>query len=190
VVKSLAIDPGAALDLTNNSMIIDYTSVGTLVNDIRLDLLNGRIVSSSAGTPPGSKLGYGDNAVLGKSSFGGQPVDATSLLIKFTYAGDTNLDGQVTITDLGELASNWQSTSAVWTSGDFNYDGKVTIADLGDLATNWQAGVGNPLGMSFEQALAAVGLSGVTVPEPTRSCILVVAAVSLAARRRKPRAIA
>ena len=115
-------------------------------------MLAGKITSSTAGG--GTKLGYGDNAV----------IDADSLLIKFTYAGDTNLDGTVTIADLGELATHWQSTTAVWRHGDFNYDGSVTIADLGDLASNWQAGVGSPLGMSFDEALAAVGLGGVAVP--------------------------
>ena len=36
------------------------------------------------------------------------------------------------------------------------YDGAVTISDLGHLASNWQAGVGNPLGMSFQEALVAL----------------------------------
>ena len=109
----------------------------------------------------------------------------TSMLIKFTYAGDTNLDGQVTIADLGELASNWQSTTAVWRQGDFNYDGAVTISDLGDLASNWQAGVGSPLGMSFEEALAAVGLGGVAVPEPATMGLLVLGACTLKRARRR-----
>jgi hypothetical protein len=107
------------------------------------------------------------------------------VLIKYTFKGDCNLDGQVTLTDLGELATNWQSTSAFWTGGDFNYDGAVTISDLADLASNWQAGVGNPLGMNFEQAMQAVGLDDVVVPEP-----LALGAISLLAfqrRRRKPR---
>jgi hypothetical protein len=68
------------------------------------------------------------------------------MLVKFTYAGDCNLDGMVTIYDLGELASHWQETGAVWRYGDSNYDTTVTITDLGDLMTNWQAGVGSPLG--------------------------------------------
>jgi len=87
-------------------------------------------------------------------------------LIKFTYGGDTNLDGKVDVTDLGALATNWQ-TSNVWTGGDFSYDGFVDVTDLGMLATNWQKGVSSPLGpTSFQAALASIGLSDNVVPEP------------------------
>jgi hypothetical protein len=89
-------------------------------------------------------LGYGDNAILGLSTFGGRSVDSSSILIKFTYEGDTNLDGQVDTTDLGALATAWQ-TNAPWTGGDSDYSGFVDITDLGMLASNWQAGVGAPL---------------------------------------------
>lgn len=149
VTQSLSIAsgvPGGKLDLTNNSMILDYSGpVGTLVDDMRQHLLNGRLITSAAGTPAGTRLGYGDNGVLGKTTFAGQTVDASSLLVKFTYAGDTNLDGQVDITDLGTVATNWQ-TSGPWTSGDSDYSGFIDITDLGMLATNWQLGVGGPLG--------------------------------------------
>ncbi len=163
VLSSLSIASGATLDLANNSMIIDYTSVGTLVNDTRLELLNGLLMSSSATAT--KKLGYADNATAGLATFSGQVVDATSLLIKYTYGGDANLDGQVDISDLGRLATAWQ-TSNLWTSGDFNYDGFVDISDLGILATNWQLGLGSPLGPSVDEAVASIGLSGVSVPEP------------------------
>jgi hypothetical protein len=125
-------------------MIIDYSgSVGTLVGDVRQHLANGRLSSSLADAT--YAIGYGDNAVLGRSAFAGVEVDSTSVLIKFTYGGDANLDGQVDVTDLGALATNWQSTTAVWTDGDFNYDAHVDVTDLGILATNWQRGVGSPL---------------------------------------------
>src|SRR5262249_13327121 len=48
VVQSLSISPGASLDLTNNSMIVDYTGpVGTLVSDTRQHLLNRRLMTTS-----------------------------------------------------------------------------------------------------------------------------------------------
>ncbi len=161
VVTSLSVGSGASLDLTNNSMVIDYSSVGTLVDDTRQMLQSGKLTTSSSG----GKLGYADNAVLHLTSFAGQTVDDGNLLVKFTYGGDANLDGQVDISDLGALATAWQ-TSAPWTGGDFDYSGFVDISDLGILATNWQLGVGSPLGPSFDEALASVGLSGVSVPEP------------------------
>src|SRR5581483_9499381 len=131
------------------------------------------------------KLGYGDNQLLLRSTFGGLPVDPTSLLIKYTYAGDANLDGQVDVTDLGALATNWQ-TSAPWTGGDFNYDGVVDVTDLGILATNWQAGVGSPLGPgSLQQALAALGFGGVAVPEPGAFALLAIGLAAAAWQRRR-----
>src|SRR5206468_9012583 len=135
----------ASLDLTNNSLAIDYNEDdGSPIGDVREHLLNHRLTSSFADAS--HRLGYADNATLGVSSFGGQPVDASSILIEFTYAGDSNLDGKVDVTDLGALATNWQSTRSVWTDGDFNYDEMVDVTDLGALATNWQQGAGNPQG--------------------------------------------
>jgi hypothetical protein len=148
VVESLSISGGGLLDLWNSSMIIDYTgSVGTLVDDIRLHLWDGRL-QTSADEPEGTRMGYGDNAspVLGFIIFAGQDVDSTSLLMKFTYGGDANLDGQVNLSDLGILSDNWE-TNGPWTSGDFNYDGFVDLGDLGILAGNWEAGTSSPMFM-------------------------------------------
>jgi hypothetical protein len=182
VVQALTIAAGAQVDLTNNSMVIDYSgAVGTLVDDTRAALLDGRLDSSMGSSSTG--LGYGDNAVLNRASHGGQTVDTSSVLIKFTYFGDADLNGQVDVADLGALASNWQ-TSAPWTSGDFDYSGFVDVADLGLLASNWQSGVGSPLGPSLAEALAAVGLPSSTVPEPGAIGLLFCGALSLKRRRR------
>jgi autotransporter-associated beta strand protein len=188
VVPAISIGPGASLDLTNNSMVIDYGGdVGALVDDTRARLLNGSITSNLADMTHG--LGYGDNSVLGMTSFGGVGVDSSSLLIKFTYFGDANLDGQVDVNDLGALATNWQA-SGVWTSGDFSYDGTVDVNDLGLLATNWQAGVGAPLTptdghpWAFADAFASFGLMGATVPEPTALSVLALTGAALCRRRR------
>jgi fibronectin-binding autotransporter adhesin len=184
VIKSLTIGATGKLDLTNNGMVIDYTgAVGTLVGDTRANLSAGRLLTSNADAT--HRLGYGDNAVLNKATFAGTAVDTSSLLVKFTYGGDANLDGQVDVTDLGSLATSWQ-TSAPWTGGDFNYDGFVDVSDLGILATDWQLGVGSPLGRgSLEAALASVGLGGTSVPEPATLGLVGLGLASLVARRRR-----
>jgi hypothetical protein len=170
VVQSLTIASGASLDLTNNSFVIDYSGpVGSLVDEVRQHLQTGRLYSSLADAS--HRLAYADRASSG-------------ILIKFTFAGDANLDGQVDVTDLGALATDWQ-TNNVWTGGDFNYDGFVDVTDLGILATNWQAGVGLPLAPSrLEDAMQAVGLSPINVPEPA-TLILLGSLAALVFPRRK-----
>jgi hypothetical protein len=131
-------------------------------------------------------LGYADNAALSdvKTSFGGLGVDPSCILVKYTYFGDTDLDGDVDVADLGNLASSWQ-TANVWGGGDFDYNGSVDVNDLGLLATNWQAGVGSPLGPTLTEALAAVGLPSAAVPEPTWMGVMGISLGVIASRRRR-----
>ncbi len=151
---------GARINVQNNSLTVDYQGQSSPAATIKSQLTSGYnggawnaggINTSSATSATG--LGWKDD------------VAGQSILVKYTYYGDANLDGQVDISDLGALATAWQ-TSAVWSQGDFDYSGFVDISDLGKLATNWQLGVGSPLGPSFDEALASVGLAGVSVPEP------------------------
>jgi hypothetical protein len=115
-------------------------------------------------------------------SFTANHTSTSLTLTAVGFPGDANLDGHVDVTDLGALATNWQ-TSSNWLGGDFNYDNFVDVTDLGALATNWQAGVGNPLGPdSLQSALAAVGLSPVSIPEPTVVALL---ACTVLARRKR-----
>jgi hypothetical protein len=110
---------------------------------------------------------------------------AKQVSVGYTYYGDANLDGQVDVTDLGALATNWQN-SGVWSAGDFNYDGFVDVTDLGALATNWQQGVGNPLGPgSLESAMAAVGLGSAAVPEPASIGLMGLCVAGVLARRSR-----
>lgn len=202
VVSSLSITGSGRLNLADNDMVVDYSGP-SVASDVRLSLISGRnnglwngagINSSSAATSPNAgeqgktALGYGESAIiLGASggTFGGQLVDDTAVLVKYTYSGDSNLDGKVDITDLGQLATNWQMSS-VWTGGDFDYSGFVDITDLGMLATNWQAGVVSPLGPLFNEALGSLGLPTGSVPEPAVALLL--SAVPAMLRPRRVRA--
>jgi autotransporter-associated beta strand protein len=174
-VPSLTINGTSTLDLTNNALVIDYAGSGpspSLPSTIRQYLASGRIISSTGGGP-GTRLGYADNAVLAApfTSFAGVPVDVGALLMQWTRGGDTDLDGDVDVADLGNLASKWQ-TAGVWTGGDFDYSGSVDVADLGILASNWQTGVAGSSAPSLGEALAAFGLPGASVPEPATCGLL------------------
>ncbi len=171
---------GAKIDVKTNSMTIDYRGQASPASTIKAQL--------ASGYAGGAWNGQGINtssAIAGQTALGWRDdVAGQSILIKYSYYGDANLDGQVDISDLGSLATNWQ-TSGVWTGGDFDYSGFVDISDLGKLASNWQAGVGSASGPSFDQALASLGLAGASVPEPAG--LVLASLAGLAAARRKRR---
>lgn len=185
VVNSLGVAAAATLDLTDNSLIVDYLGASP-AESVRGMLLDGRLISSLSG--PTHRLGYADNSELGLASFAAQPIDASSILIDFTFAGDANLDQRVDIRDLLALASHWQTAIDSWTAGDFNYDSTVDAADLTLLAMNWQAGVAAAPAMSLSDVLASLSLPNISVPEPgTTLALLAASLVPTITRRRRER---
>jgi hypothetical protein len=150
--------PAGRIDVKDNDMIITRTlgaAPSTFLNVwqwVRAGYNNGAwngmgITSSTAAVNRlrDTAVGVGPNEALGYTEFSGEPVTPVDILVKYTWYGDANLDGQVTIADLGLLAGNWQQTPRYWHHGDYNYDTLVDIADLGILSANWQKGVGAPL---------------------------------------------
>jgi hypothetical protein len=49
--------------------------------------------------------------------------------VKYTYLGDTNLDGVVDSNDLSNFFGGYYGGLTGWLNGDFNYDGVVNSAD-------------------------------------------------------------
>lgn len=144
---------------------------------------NSYILSSSAHTVAGDAsnphktgVGYGEaSTVLGPTGgmFNGEAVDGDSVLLKYTYLGDANMDGKVNALDFNILASNYGNQNFPgWTEGDTNYDAVVDTTDFNNLATN------------FNLALPASPLATL-VPEP--SALLLMAGVALGAGGRRRR---
>ena len=84
-----------------------------------------------------TRLGFRDNNVTTgmawlRDSFAGLSVDATSVLVRYTY-GDTN--STVDIKDLYNLALHYNTTGN-WVDGDSDYNGTVNVVDLTLLARN------------------------------------------------------
>jgi hypothetical protein len=180
--------PTAKLDITDNPLVVDYVPPATspLVT-IQAQVLaaynagawNGNGISSSSANSSQFGVGIAEANALGSIPPVFGTVDDSAVLIRRTYYGDSDLNGQVDVADLGNLASHWQ-TNSVWSGGDFDYNGTVDVNDLGLLATNWQAGVGNPLGPeSLGDALASLGLPSPSVPEPITAGLLVCAVLLL-----------
>ena len=98
-------------------------------------------------------LGAGEaSQVLGLAGsqtglFAGQTVDATTILLRYTFAGDGNLDGAVTGDDYSAIDFASATPGAFgWSNGDFNYDGIISGDDYSIIDFNLIAqGDGKPL---------------------------------------------
>jgi hypothetical protein len=180
---------GGSLDITGGAAIFDYSGNSPL-QMLRQQIISGRnggawngpgINSSLAAGSSVLGIGIAEASDLGLSLFAGQPVDATTVLIATTWLGDADLDARVNISDLYRLAEHWLLSGTSWTDGDFNYDGVVDRNDLALLAMNWQQPAA-----ALSQALDALGLPQVSVPEPAAS--LAAAGGMILALRRRGRA--
>ena len=62
----------------------------------------------------------------------GHTLDATSVIVKYSYVGDANFDGVIDGADYGAI-DNWVQFPGTWgySNGDFNYDGVIDGADYG-----------------------------------------------------------
>jgi hypothetical protein len=70
-------------------------------------------------------------------SFRGEPIDATSIVAMYTYAGDANLDGIVSGDDYSSIDFNVAVSGASgWYNGDFNWDGIVSGDDYSAIDFN------------------------------------------------------
>src|SRR5262249_42372225 len=133
------------LDLTNNSFIINYSgsspiaSIQSMIaSGYNAGAWNGGgINSSTAATSPNSAIGYAEATDLFNTfpnTFAGQPIDATSLLMRYTTQGDANLDRTTDSVDFNLLAAHFSETGTSWFTGDFNYDGTTDTIDFNLLA--------------------------------------------------------
>jgi hypothetical protein len=195
--NAVTIAGSGKIDLADNKMIVNYGAVYPSPIDAIRQLIStgynngswdGNGITTSSGTPTRG-LGYGESSLLGITTFGGISITSPSVLVKYTYLGDANLDGKVDIQDLMQLASHWNQTSQVWTGGDFNYDGVVNVSDLYALAKDWQDGVSSPLAPSLAAIMTGLGLSTdfspVNVPEPTALGLLGIICMGSLRRRRR-----
>ncbi|MEX2137812.1 MAG: PEP-CTERM sorting domain-containing protein [Pirellulales bacterium] len=189
--------PTAKLDLNNNSAVINYTGPSPLAT-VRTQLLAGRggaglgktwngpgITSSAANAantaePESRSIGFAENASLplgAYTTFRGQTVDDTSVLMAFTRTGDANLDGVVNDDDVTIVSATYAPGVAQpsWALGDFDYNGFVDDDDITLLGVFYNPAA-PPLAAPVDGAAAGVA----AVPEPASLALFALGGIAIA----------
>jgi hypothetical protein len=155
-LASLAMSTSAQLDITNNTLDVTGGNLGALTTLVGSGYhggtwTGGGITSSSAASTPGTAVGIG--------------LSGSTVVIKYTWYGDLDLDGAVTNADLLLMG-----TGSGWAHGDLNYDGVVNQDDFA----------------LFMLGAAEAGSKNISsVPEPTLlSAVVLPALIGLRRRRR------
>jgi hypothetical protein len=158
---SLSISPNSKLNLNDNSLIIDYGGAGagaspigawngTAYTGITGLLAAGRTASGTwnGGGGIGTSMPHALEGVTGlavaeaadvrflsgsqTALWEGQTVDATTVIVTYTYVGDANFDGLVDGADYGRIDNYIQFPGTRgYANGDFNFDGVIDGADYG-----------------------------------------------------------
>jgi hypothetical protein len=161
--RFLSIAASARLDLNDNDFILDYSdglSGSGVYTTIEGWVLNGYakpngfgIVSTSSLSAPGAPiLALFDNTFIEKTEWppgSGNLVPQNSVIGKYTFFGDMNIDGKVTGDDYTIVDANMGLNPAPqrirWLLGDANLDGQISGDDYTVIDANQGAGVGSPL---------------------------------------------
>jgi hypothetical protein len=185
-----SVAPTATLDIDQNSVVIPYVSASpfaTIRKQVMYGANNGTGIISSSADGSTTGVGYAEAGELGIDGGGtydnNQPTSTSTtitdeaVIMKYTFIGDFNLDGNVDFADFTNWAGNSGdfSGTADWFQGDANYDGNVDFSDF----SAWAGNEGST-------GLAANG--PVPVPEPSTLVLGALGFLGLAALRRRRRA--
>jgi hypothetical protein len=153
--------------------VLSYLAGGTVDPSYALDA-SGEETTATAGNVPVLMGGAFALAVqphsddVANASF--DDFELVNTVAALPMQGDFDADGDVDVTDLGILATNYGDDDVTWGTGDSDFDGDCDVSDLGNLATNYgTSSAGAP----------------VNVPEPTTMGLLAVGGVLALIRRRK-----
>ncbi|MGB7159971.1 MAG: Ig-like domain-containing protein [Tepidisphaeraceae bacterium] len=162
--SALSIDGTSQLDLTDNDLIVKNGNALTVeglafasrnvagggswdgTNGITSSTAAAEFIANGLEITSLGVLRNGDNVNGAFTTFAGESVTENDVLVKYTYAGDFTLDGQVNGDDegiLGLFYDNGASNEHHWFDGDLTGNGTVDADDeglLGLLFGNGTAG--------------------------------------------------
>jgi len=159
-MRALSMTSGASVDLNDNAMVIDYAAASSSpLPQVRAQIAAARngghwdapgLTSSSARANASTTLaaieGSEFHAMHGAAAtFAGVTVDDSAVLVKYTYYGDTDLNGRVNFDDYVRTDNGFNNHLSGWMNGDFDGNGQINFDDyvLIDLAFNTQSGTLN-----------------------------------------------
>ena len=174
-VSSLDVGAGGTVRLVYPNAPAGDPNTAILVATIKSLLASGRnggawngpgISSADAHTHTNTALGYSNANDI--------------FTIKYTLAGDVDLDGAVGFTDLVAVAQNYGRNDATvdWAHGDVTYDGAVSFPDLVAVAQTYGLSLAASLPASTPAASAAVAAAPASAPVAAAAPALVAAAVA------------
>jgi hypothetical protein len=191
--NTLSLALKAKLDLTENDAIVQATAATRLA--VLADITGW--IAAARNTPLGrwrgtgitSSVAAGDirgiatvAAILNDNgagvplytTFDGQSVDINSILMKFTYTGDSDLDGDIDADDYAHIDSGFADGLSGYVNGDYDYSGSINSDDFFAIDKAF-AMQGTPL--------SAIAAAVAAVPEPASMAIFAMGAVVLGRRR-------
>jgi hypothetical protein len=194
-VTSVTIHTGSTLDIGNNALAINYggapdpisTISGYVKSGYNGGTWTGTGIASSvaAGNPSALAVGYADG-----NTDAGTAAGPNQVVIKYTLAGDTNLDGLVNFQDLVNVVQNFNKAGTDWAQGNFLFAGSTSFADLVAVVQNFNK-VLTPAGSSGETnggiGIGVISPTDVQLPEPVGLVFSVVAGMFITRRRRGKR---
>jgi hypothetical protein len=118
----------------------------------------------------------GDGQPLYATFFDGEPVNQNSFLIRITWNGDTDLDGDVDLDDYARIDNGFLNKLKGWFNGDFNYDGRINADDYFLMDRAYFHANGTAAGIPVHSAL---------LPEPAVAGTIGILGLMALARRRR-----
>jgi fibronectin-binding autotransporter adhesin len=181
----VVIAAGGLLQLGNNDLVSVGGNLLNLTNAARQFVLTGTTGFGYAAFPGDTRAPFAALGVRSASrsgvaefdTFDNVPVSPTDILAKYTYLGDTNLDGTLDASDFNAVLNGYTNALSGWENGDINYDGVVTASDFSAFLTAYTHVLGG--GLPFGASTAPAG----AIPEPAALALFVPAALLFRRRR-------